>query len=352
MVHIQQTFYQIRRTAMENMYFVGLDVHKKIIAFCVKQRDGQIISQGTINANRTALKLWVHTLPTPWIVALEATLFTGWIYDFLLNYTEEVKVAHPQMLEAITVAKNKNDISDAEKIADLLRCNLLPECYIQPKGIRELRRVLRYRSLIVREIVRMKNKISGLLMESGIEYDIKKLHGKKYFYNLLEEIEVSEELSQILKMSRECLEFLKTIDKKIVSGLKIHPEIRERLDMLTTIPGVGSITALTWILEIGDPHRFPNIKKAISYCGLCSGQRESGGKQYWGPISKKRNKHLQTILIEAAKLAPLWNAQLGELYEREKKKGDKNRATLSVARKLVAYLLAVDKNGRAFEERK
>ena len=277
---------------MQNMHFVGLDVHKKIIAFCVKQIDGKVISQGTIDANRAALKCWVNTLPSPWVAALEATLFTGWIYDFLRNYTSNIKVAHPQMLEAITVAKKKNDISDAEKIADLLRCNLLPECYMQPKEIRELRRVLRYRSLIVREIVRMKNKISGLLMEEGIEYEGRRLHTKRYFFNLLEQIEISEELLQILKTSRECLEFLKSIEKKIVAGLKVHSEIKERMERLTTIPGVGPITALTWILEIGDPHRFPNIKKAVSYCGLCSGQKESGGKQYRGPISKKRNKRL------------------------------------------------------------
>jgi transposase len=240
---------------MQNMHFVGLDVHKKIIAFCVKQIDGKVISQGTIDANRAALKCWVNTLPSPWVAALEATLFTGWIYDFLRNYTSDIKVAHPQMLEAITVAKKKNDISDAEKIADLLRCNLLPECYMQPKEIRELRRVLRYRSLIVREIVRMKNKISGLLMEEGIEYEGRRLHTKRYFFNLLEQIEISEELLEILKMSRECLEFLKSIEKKIVAGLKVHSEIKERMERLTTIPGVGPITALTWILEIGDPHR-------------------------------------------------------------------------------------------------
>ena len=317
----------------------------------MKQVDGKIISQGTIDANRRALGRWVKTLTFPWEGALEATIFTGWIYDFLKDHALAIKVAHPPMLEAITVAKKKNDISDAEKLADLLRCNLLPECYIQPKEVRELRRVLRYRTLIMRQIIRMKNKISGLLMEEGIEYEGRKLHTKRYFFNLLEQIEISEELSQILKMSRECLEFLKSIEKELVAGLKVHPEIQERLKRLRTIPGVGQITALTWILEIGDVHRFPNIKKAVSYCGLCSGQKESGGKQYRGPISKKRNKHLQTVLIEAAKFAPLWNKQLAEVYEREKKKGHRNRATLAVARKLVAYLLAVDKSGRAFELR-
>ncbi|EAT15757.1 transposase [Desulfuromonas acetoxidans] len=105
------------------------------------------------------------------------------------------------------------------------------------------------------------------------------------------------------------------------------------------------------MLEIGDPSRFHSSREAISYCGLCSAQRESAGKEQRGPLSKKRNKHLQTILIEAAELAPRWNAQLAELHEKELAKGNRNRATLAVARKLVEYLLAVDRRGTAFEER-
>ena len=100
---------------MENMHFVGLDVHKKIIAFCVKQVDGKIISQGTIDANRRALGRWVKTLTFPWEGALEATIFTGWIYDFLKDHALAIKVAHPPMLEAITVAKKKNIIYNLKK---------------------------------------------------------------------------------------------------------------------------------------------------------------------------------------------------------------------------------------------
>ena len=88
-------------------------------------------------------------------------------YDFLKPYAVDLKVAHPQMLKAITAAKNKNDRADAEKIADLLRVNLLPECNMLSEEIRELRRILRYRNYIVRTAVKMQNKISGLLMEVG-----------------------------------------------------------------------------------------------------------------------------------------------------------------------------------------
>lgn len=102
-------------------------------------------------------------------------------------------------------------------------------------------------------------------------------------------------------------------------------------------------------LEIAEPHRFRSARQAISYCGLCSAQHESAGKEQRGPISKKRNKHLQSMLVEAAKIALLWNEQLAELHEKELAHGNRNRATLAVARKLVEFMLAVDRRGTGFE---
>ena len=84
-----------------------------------------------------------------------------------------------------------------------------------------------------------------------------------------------------------------------------------------SIQGVGEVTALSWALETGEPQRFSRISQAISYCGLCRAQNNSAGKEYRGPISKKRNQHLQWVLVEAAKLAPRWNPELAAVHARE-----------------------------------
>jgi transposase len=122
----------------------------------------------------------------------------------------------------------------------------------------------------------------------------------------------------------------------------------ERVERLMSIPAIGPITALTWALEIGEVQRFSSIKKAISYCGLCGDEQRSASSVQRTPISKQRNKHLQTTLIEAAKMAPRYNPTLALLYDREKQKGNANHATLAVARKLVAYLMAVDRGQTHF----
>ena len=90
------------------------------------------------------------------------------------------------------------------------------------------------------------------------------------------------------------------------------------------------------------------IKQAISYCGLCGDEKSSADKVIRTPLSKQRNKHIQRVLVEAAKLAPKENHELALVYETEKRKGNANRATLAVARKMVAYLLAVDRGKRDF----
>jgi transposase len=334
---------------MEPVYYIGLDIHKKVIAYCIKSATGQLVGEGKIAATRSSFDRWLKDLPGPWIGAMEATIFTGWIYDHLCPHARALKVAHPEMLKAITAAKKKNDRADAEKITDLLRVNLLPECSMLSSDIRELRRVLRYRTHIVRTAVKMQNKMSGLLMEVGTQYNKKKLRGKNYFHHLLETVEdIPHSVKELLKLSRSSFEMFNSVQKQLTQELRNNSLIRERVERLMTIRGVGEITALTWVLEIGDPTRFSSIRKAVSYCGLCSAQKESAGKEQRGPISKKRNKHLQTILIEAAKLAPHWNPQLEAIHERELKKGNRNRATLAVARKLVAYMMAVDKTGGEF----
>jgi transposase len=335
---------------MNGMHYVGLDIHKKTISWCVRQADGSVVQEGKMAATREALDSWMQLLPQPWIGGMEATIFSGWIYDHLVSCGATVKVAHTAMLQAIAAGKKKNDCVDARKISDLLRCDYFPECHMAAREVRDRRRVLRYRNLIVRQAVRMKNKVSGLLMEAGVPYNQQKVHQKKYFGELLKQQKevLPQSVVQLLGLSRSTIETLTSMERQLMRALERDAMLAARVKRLVTIPGVGSVVALTWALEMGDIRRFSSLKKAVSYCGLCGAERSSAGKMQRTPISKQRNKHLQSVLIEAAKLAPRYNAELALVYEREKQKGNRNRATLAVARKLVAYLMAVDRREQAF----
>ena len=328
----------------ETMYYIGLDVHKKAISYCVMDAAGRVFQEGKIGSTRRELDAWIGMMPQPRTIAMEATIFTGWIYDHLLPHAEKVKVAHPLMLRAIAAARRKNDRIDASKIADCLRCDFLPECHMASTEIRDRRRTLRYRSLVVKQMVQMKNRVSGLLMETGVSYNKQRLHKLGYFEELMSTNEdVHDSIRPLLKLSREMISRSLKLDYALVSSLERDPLLKERLRRLRTVPGVGPITALTWALEIGDFTRFTSNKQAISYCGLCGDENSSADKVLRMPISTQRNKHIQRVLIEAAKLATRESPELAMIRARELERGNPNRATLAVARKMVIYMLAVER---------
>ncbi len=190
-----------------------------------------------------------------------------------------------------------------------------------------------------------KNKTAGLLMGAGVEYERRRLHGKRYFESLVKDNEwIGQELRPLLEFNRAQMTTLQAMDRRLKGMLARHPALEERVKALCRIDGVGTVTALGWALEAATPERFPSIKHAHELLRLTSALRESAGQQKRGPLSKQRNAYLQSALIETAKLAPMYNEKLKEVHRKAiAKGGHRNRATLAVARKLVAYLMAADR---------
>jgi hypothetical protein len=120
---------------MQNMYYIGLDVHKRTISYCVKNGSGHVHAEGSLPATRFDLDRWMKTLPRPWTAAMEATVFTGWIYDHLQSHATALKVAHPLMLRAIAAAKRR--MSFLANGPALLVCRPQTACWPvrpQPEG--------------------------------------------------------------------------------------------------------------------------------------------------------------------------------------------------------------------------
>ena len=117
----------------------------------VKKADGAIVREGMIKATRAALQEFCESLGRQCLIGLEATICSHWIYRFLEPYAKRILMAQPAKLKALQAAKRKSDKLDARTLADLLRCNLFPECYVVPVELEMLRRQLRYRALLVRE---------------------------------------------------------------------------------------------------------------------------------------------------------------------------------------------------------
>src|SRR6266571_3150022 len=117
----------IQRTTTEapqgHMYYIGLDVHKKTISYCVKDASGQVHQEGQIGATRWELDGWMKTLPQPWTVAMEATIFTGWIYDHLLPHAQQMKNRISGLLMETGVSHNKRRLHKVGYFRELLSSN-------------------------------------------------------------------------------------------------------------------------------------------------------------------------------------------------------------------------------------
>jgi hypothetical protein len=165
-----------------------------------------------------------------------------------------------------------------------------------------------------------------------VTHNKQRLHKVKYFRELLSgSDEVMESIRPLLHLSRNTIVRLQETEYTLVSSLQRDPLLAERIKRLLTVPGVGPIAALTWALEIGDVVRFRSVKQAISYCGLCGDEKSSADRAIRTPLSKQRNKHIQRVLVEAAKLAPRQSHEPALVREKELQKGNANRATLAVA---------------------
>ncbi len=172
-------------------------------------------------------------------------------------------------------------------------------------GIRDRRRTLRYRHLLVRQMVQMKNRVSGLLMETGVSHNKRQLHRVGYFRDLMASNEnIDDSIRPLLQLSRDSITRLQKTESALVRSLQRDPLLTVRVQRLKTVPGVGPITALTWALEMGDISRFRSIRQAISYCGLCGDEKRSAEKVVRTPLSRQRNKHIQSCLVEAARWRP------------------------------------------------
>jgi hypothetical protein len=137
-------------------------------------------------------------------------------------------------------SRQKNDRIDASKICDCLRCDFLPECYMASTAIRGRRRTLRYRNLLVRQMVQMKIKINQLLMETGISYDRQRLHKAGYFRELLaSNPDINDSLRSLLRQCREIVVRLSKTENALIRSLQQDRLLAERVERLMSIPAIG-----------------------------------------------------------------------------------------------------------------
>jgi transposase len=222
---------------------------------------------------------------------------------------------------------------DAATLAQLLRADLLPEAWIAPQATRDLRALLRHRAALVRLSTSCKNRVHAVLADRGIRDHSSLWTGPGRAW--LADLALPPTPRGIIEDCCGLLDALATpigrLEREISALAKPDP----RVQALMALPGIGKLTAMTLVAEIGDIGRFPTARKLCAWAGLTPQVRNSDRTVRHGHITKQGSPWVRGILQEAAQTAkrhPMFASAYGELARRR----GKNIATVAIARRLLA----------------
>jgi transposase len=264
-------------------------------------------------------------------VAMEASYAWEPVYELLERMGLKTHLAHPMKTRIIADAKLKTDMKDSEALARLLQLNWLPEAYVPPREIRELRRLVRLRAYLVRRRTSVANRVRAELVRLGLKA-IRNPFSRKW----------REALKQTSVTLRETLELYEFLSKQIA---RLEAEIErvasenQQARLLMTIPGIGPYSALTILAEIGDVSRFRSPEHLCSYAGLVPSLHQSGDTVRLGPITKQGSRLLRWILIQCAWMHLFYgDSRLTDFFWRLARRKGKKRAIVAMARKLLVAI--------------
>ncbi|KXA91909.1 hypothetical protein AKJ63_00445 [candidate division MSBL1 archaeon SCGC-AAA259D18] len=311
--------------------FVGLDVHKEYHHATVMDEDGEILRRQRFPNSLEEVKSFFSDIDDG-KVALEASYFWKPVYDELEEMGFEVKLAHPRKTRVIADEKIKTDLRASEALAQLLRMDWLPETYVPPADIRELRELLRRRVSLVESRTKYKNKIQAELTKRRIDLEGTPWHGP--WLSQLEDLEI-DSVEDYMAIVRSLNERIDRIEKEV----KEKAEEREEVMLIKSITGFSYFSAMTIYASIGEKDRFPGPKELCSYFGVIPSTEQSGGKEKHGGITKEGDNYVRRVLNQCA-----WShvnnsdSYITEFFERLKRRKGKPIAITAAARKLVVAI--------------
>lgn len=319
--------------------FVGLDVHKRVLQICVIDAAGKILLKERLqDFDREKLLEFARTKLTPHDrVALEATTNTWAVARLLRPFVAEVVASNPLATKAIAQAKVKTDKIDAEVLAQLLRCDYLPQVWQPDEATSLLRELTSRRTALVGDRTAVRNRIHSLLAVRLLAVPFDELFGsagRAWLAGLgAEELDAQGRL--ILDADRRLHDALEQEIESLEHEMARRGYSDARVKLLMTLPGVDVTVAETLLAALGDVSRFPTADHAASYVGLTPSTRQSADRCYHGPITKAGNSHARWTLVQAAHNVGKHPGPLGHFFRKLAKRKNYNVAVVATARKLV-----------------
>src|SRR5215813_11350819 len=286
------------------MFYVGLDIHTKHIAFCVLSDKGQLVQRGQVRGLDEVLRI-LKALPDRFEACYEASCGYGHYHDLLQPLAARVLVAHPGQLRLIFRSKNKNDRNDAERLAKLLYLGETPTVHVPSLEVRAWRELLNGSSQVIAKRTRAKNTLRALLRSAGITPPKQPGLWTKTGLAWLRQLDLPTPSQQLRRdLLLEEIETLLRQVRRIEQQLSHQAQHTPAVTQLRSIPGVGIRTAEAVAAFVDDPDRFRSAKAVGRYFGLVPCQDQSGDKNRLGHITREGAPVVRRLVAEAA-----WQAQ-------------------------------------------
>jgi transposase len=330
------------------MMIIGCDFHpswQQVI--WLDTETGETGEQKLVTAAGDAERFY-RQVPTPALIGMESTGNCHWLVDLLAELGHELWVGDAAQIRASYVRQQKTDRRDAEHILKLLVEGRFPRIWMPSAEVRDLRQLLlhRYKLVIIR--ARVKNELQHLCLNKGVQKKHKLW--SQVGQQVLRELPLK---AWAARRREDLLQLLAMLDQQIApldQAVKAEAQRDKMALLLQTQPGVGAITALAYVLTMGDVNRFPRGKQVASYLGLIPREHSSGGRQKLGAITKQGNRMLRMLLVEAAQSAVRLDPQFRKEYLHRCHQKPKAVAKVAAARKLAVRLYWMLRTQTAYPE--
>ena len=321
--------------------YIGLDIHKEYV-LAGGQNAGQAWVLPPRRIGMEKFEAWaVANLRAGDAVVLETTTNVWDIYDIVAPLVSRTVVAHAGGVRQIAEARVKTDKKDIERLIRLLIADIVPEVWVPPLEVRQLRGMVSYRNRLTKTSTMIRNRLQSLLHRHNLVLPKGGLMDKAWWeaqkISPMEKLQIRQELAMLQEVNQHKAEVNAELARQSLGERWGQQAVR-----LLQLPGFGVVISMTVLSAIGDVTRFENPKKLGGYAGLGAGVHDSGKEHIEKRITKSGRKELRWALVEAAwraiSISPYWKEQYEKYLRRMR---EPNQAIVVIARKLLVAVWQV-----------
>ncbi|SPQ00598.1 transposase [Candidatus Sulfobium mesophilum] len=326
--------------------YTGFDLHSTNSYVGIIDEDGKRIWKKKLRNDPSLISATLRRFKRDIVgVVVESTYNWYWAVDLLTEEGYHVHLANPSRIQQYSGLKHGDDEHDAFWLAEMLRLKILPEGYIYPKEQRPLRDLLRKRGHLVRLRTSLIQSLQNILARNmGTKMNTNRMKALRTDH-VTPLLAGNDDLSLAGKVSKDAIDSLTRQITAIEVAVEKKITLKTPYDLLTSMPGVGRVLALTIMMETGPIDRFSTVRNYVSYCRKVPAARFSNEKKKGTNNRKNGNKYLSWAYAEAAELARRFDPEARAYYDRKRRRTNAPVAYNALANKLsrAAYYIMRDR---------